>query len=427
MILRILLTGTTLLSLALAASVGAELAAAPHWVPITGLENVRAYAASPRVDGRSYAVDGGLLYAGIGGAWELIAAPPGVIVNTVTVDRADPDTVYIGAANRLSVFVSRDAGQRWMEIPMDSEAIGGVTALAFDAANRLLYVGTDTDGVFRLREVRARTGWRGGGGRNLIASGHLLLEDPVQEIATDSTGAGLAFVRTQEKLYRAEAFGLRWVAVDSLPAPPTAVAVADTTPPKVYAGTAAAGVVVSRDGIAWRSISQGLGRAFNGPIVISDLAVDAAQPELIYAGTSLFDTDDLRLSPSRVAMSADGGVHWSTLAEFDDVQVAELLPVTGRTGRIYALTTTSRTPLTVGGPPALDRPEREAPSTSGRSATRLLAWILAGHASATLIILVVDGASSGSGGGSRRMRPGTGGARRREADPAFGIGAAPLG
>ena len=416
MILRILLTGTTLVLLTLAASVGAAASAEPNWIPITGLENVRAYAAAPRVDGRSYAIDGGRLYAGVGGVWELIAAPPGVIANAVTVDRADPDTVYVGAANGLSIYVSRDAGQSWMEIPMDTEAIGGVTALAFDAANRLLYVGTDTDGVYRLRDVGAA------GRGELIASGHLLLEEPVQEIAADSTGAGLAFVRTQEKLYRAEAFGLRWVAVDGLPGRPTAVAVADTSPPKVYAGTAGAGVMMSRDGVAWRSISQGLGDALDDRLVISDLVVDAAQPEIVYAGTVFSGLDELHLPPSRVTMSTDGGAHWETVAELDDSQVAELLPVPGRTGRVYALTTASRTPMAVGGEQSIDA-ESAKPWTFDLDITRLLAWILAGHASAVLLILAVGE----FGKGSRRMQPGAGAVRRQAADFPIGIGTVQLG
>ena len=403
MILRFLLTGTTLLLLTLVASVGAAVSAEPNWVPLTALENVRAYAAAHRVDARSYAVDGGRLYGGSGAVWELVAAPPGVVVNAVTVDRADPDTVFIGAANRLSVYISRNAGQSWTEVPMDTAAIGGVTALAIDAANRLLYVGTDSDGVFRLRDLGA--GRRGG----LIASGHLLLEEPVQEIAADSTGAGLAFVRTLSKLYRAEAFGLRWVAVNSLPALPTAVDIADTSPPTVFVGTAGAGVVMSRDGVAWRSSGQAPQNNTGGRFAISDLVVDAAQPQVVYAGSVRTDSGDLHPTSSRVAISTDGGAHWSTLAELDDLHAAELLPVTGNTGAVYVLTTASRRPLAVGGEPPANLPESVERSASGLSGTQLLAWILAGNASAALAILVFGECK----GGRRRIQSGLQASRRR--------------
>ena len=396
MIVRILLTGTTLLLLTLVASVGAAAGAEPIGISITELESVRAYAAAARVDGRSYAVDGGRLYAGVNGVWESLSVPPGVIVNAVAVDRLDPDTVFIGAANGLSVFVSRDGGEGWKEVHLDLEAIGGVTAVAFDASNRLLYVGTDADGVYRLRDIGA------GVGPGLVASGHLLLAEPVQEIAVDSTGAGLALVRTLEKLYRAEAYGLRWVAVDNLPGPPTAVAVADTSPPTIYAGTAGAGVQVSRDGVAWRSISHGLGNLDDGRLVVSDLAVDPAQPEVVYAATGVLAAGELQRLSGKVAMSIDGGAQWERLAELEDAQVAELLPVTGRTGRVYVLTTASRTPLAVGGEPMWETAETARPPASGVRNPGQLAWILVGHASAALIILAVGEIRIGS-----RRRVGT--------------------
>jgi photosystem II stability/assembly factor-like uncharacterized protein len=396
MIIRILLTGTTLLLLTLVASVGAAAGAEQDGISITGLDRVRAYAAAARVDGRSYAVDGGRLYSGVNGVWKPLAVPRGVIVNAVEVDRSDSDTVFIGAANRLSIFVSRDAGEGWMEVPLDLDTVGGVTALAFDASNRLLYAGTDADGVYRLRDIGAEVE------PGLIASGHLLLEEPVQEIAADSTGAGLAFVRTLEKLYRAEAYGLRWVAVNNLPGPPTAVAIADTSPPRVYAGTAGAGVQVSWDGASWRSVNHGLASLDGDQLVISDLAVDPAQPEVVYAATEVLAAGELQRLSGKVAMSIDGGAQWERLAELEDAQVAELLPVTGRTGTVYVLTTASRTPLAVGGEPMWETVETARPPASGVRNPGQLAWILAGHASAALIILAVGEIRSGS-----RRRVGT--------------------
>ena len=394
MILRILLTGTTLLLLTLVASVGAAAGSESKSVSFTGLENVRAYAAAAQVDGRSYAVDGGRLYVGVDGAWEKLPAPHGVIVNAVAVDKVDSNIVFIGAANRLSVFVSRNGGERWVEFTLDSESIGGVTAIAFDAFNRLLYVGTVSDGVYRLRDIGA------GRGKGLVASGHLLLEEPVEEIAADSTGAGLAFVRTLENLYRAEAYGLRWVVVDSLPGPPTAVAVADASPPRVYAGTAGGGVLVSKDGAAWRPVNHGLDGMGDGKLIVNDLAVDPAQPEVLYAATGVSDMGELQGLSGKVAMSTDGGGRWKSLAELENAQVAELLPVTGRNGLVYALTTASRTPVALGVEPPLETHLAGGVHERGLRSPGLLAWILAGHASAALVFLVVGEIRAG---GRRRV------------------------
>ncbi|MYC95906.1 MAG: hypothetical protein F4X14_13165 [Caldilineaceae bacterium SB0661_bin_32] len=394
MILRILLTGTTLLLLTLVASVGAAAGSGSKSVSITGLENVRAYAAAAQVDGRSYAVDGGRLYAGVDGAWEKLPVPHGVIVNAVAVDKMDSNIVFIGAANRLSVFVSRNGGARWVEFTLDPESIGGVTAVAFDAFNRLLYVGTVSDGVYRLRDIGA------GRGKGLVASGHLLLEEPVEEIAADSTGAGLAFVRTLENLYRAEAYGLRWVVVDSLPGPPTAVAVADASPPRVYAGTAGGGVLVSKDGAAWRPVNLGLDGIGDGKLIVNDLAVDPAQPEVLYAATGVSDRDALQGSSGKVAMSTDGGGRWESLARLENAQVAELLPAAGRNGLVYALTTASRTPVALGVEPPLEMRLAGGVHERGLRNPGLLAWVLAGHASAALLILVVGEIRTG---GRRRV------------------------
>ena len=394
MILRILLTGTTLVLLALVASVSAAAGSGARSISITELENVRAYAAAAQVEGRSYAVDDGRLYAGVNGAWEQLRAPRGVIVNAVAVDRLAPDTVFVGAANRPSVFVSRDGGERWKEFRLDADSTGGVTAVAFDAFNRLLYVGTVSDGVYRLRDIGA------GSGQGLAASGHLLLEEPALEIAVDNTGAGLAFVRTPETLYRAEAYGLRWVVVDGLPGLPTAVAVSDVSPPRVYAGTAGAGVLVSRDGAFWRPVNQGLVGTDDGRLVIGDVVVDPAQPEILFAATGGSDMDELQGLAGMVVVSRDGGERWESLAELENAQVAELLPVTGQSGLVYALTTASRTPLALGTEPRLAMEESGGLTEIGLRSPGVLAWILAGHASAALVIL---GVSEFRAGGRRRV------------------------
>ena len=390
MILRILLTGTTLLLLTLVASVGAAAGAEQDGISITALDKVRAYAAAAREDGRSYAVDGGRLYAGVNGVWEPLATPAGVIVNAVAVDRSDSETVFVGAANRLSVFVSRAGGEGWKEVRLNADAIGGVTALAFDASNRLLYAGTDADGVYRLRDIGGRVG------PGLVASGHLLLEEAVEEIAADSTGAGLAFVRTLGKLYRAEAYGMRWVVVDTLPSPPTAVVVADTSPPRVYVGTAGAGVQVSSSGAAWRPVNHGLGSQDDVQLVISDVAVDPAHPQVLYAATGVLAAGAARGSFGSVAMSTDGGGQWEIMAALEEAPAAELLPVTGRTGMVYVLTTASRTPLALGGEAYLETVETAGVPGSGVRNSGQLAWLLAGHASAALIILAVGEFRSGS-------------------------------
>jgi len=156
---------------------------AVHNMP--ALENVRDYMAAGEPDGVNYAVDAGALFAGVPGAWTQIPTPDGVIVSAVAVDAQHDGALYIGAANELAIYRSLDAGENWLHVPLSDEA-GGVTDIALDSAQRLVYAGTDTAGLFRLRDV----------GSSVILNSQLLLDEPVRQVVADSTGAGLAFART---------------------------------------------------------------------------------------------------------------------------------------------------------------------------------------------------------------------------------------
>ena len=83
--------------------------AAPASKP--GLSNVRDYAAA--VDHKSYAIDGGVLFAGGPNGWVEVPTPDGIIVGAVTLDRKNPKALYIGAANALAIYRSTDGGDNW--------------------------------------------------------------------------------------------------------------------------------------------------------------------------------------------------------------------------------------------------------------------------------------------------------------------------
>ncbi len=342
------------------------------------LSNVRDYSSAPSATGFAYAVDGGLLFAGKGTTWQRLPTPSTLIVNAVAVSSQQPELVYIGAANELAIYVSSDAGQSWMKIALATQAIGAVTDIAVDGVNRLIYVGTDTDGVHRLRDV----------GSSMIAAGHLLLDEPVEEIVAASNGTAL--VRTTWHLYRAEEMGLRWVAVENLPSPATALALAQTTPPTFYVGTASSGVRMSQDGIEWQAANAGLGFTPGSQLFVNDLAVDPAQPSVVYAATSLvFGSTNAHTTAVGVAMSSDGAANWASLAPMSDVAVAMLLPVSGETGAVYALTAASRTPLALGSAPQTTTVATLESTPAAPNVTGTLAWVLAALAGFGLVVVGV--------------------------------------
>jgi photosystem II stability/assembly factor-like uncharacterized protein len=341
------------------------------------LANVRDYQAAPT--GRSYAVDGGALFAGNPGAWVQVATPAEVIVGAVAANATDTNLVYIGAANELAIYRSTDAGENWQRIALTDEYVGGVTDIAVDGAQHLVYVGTDTAGVFRLRDV----------GSSMVLGGQLLLDEPVLQVAADSTGKGLAFVRTQWNLYRAENFGLAWVKVENLKSAPTAVAVANSDPAKVYVGTVDRGLLASEDGREWTLANEGLGLNPGTRLTINALSIDPAQPEVIYVATSYLHGTTAVAAPVGVSVSNNAAQAWTPVAGAEQLAVAELLPVSGVTGAVFALTTDSRTPLALGDAPVLAAAAAPAvPAEPGLDSTAVLAWVIAGLAAIALVYAV---------------------------------------
>jgi hypothetical protein len=344
------------------------------------LANVRDFSAVAG-QANSYAVDGGALFRGQPGAWTQIQTPEHVIVSAVAVDSTDPSILYIGAANEMAIFRTMDNGDSWLRVPLADGYVGGVTDIAVDGVQRLVYVGTDTAGLFRLRDV----------GSSVVLSGHLLLDAPVLEVAADSTGKGMAFARTQWNLYRAENYGLAWVAVGNLQSAPTAVAIANTEPAQVYVGTMDRGLLVSNDGLVWESANEGLNFVPGSRLMVNDLAIDPAQPEVMYVATSyLYGTSEIHESPAGVSLSTDGALAWSPINEAANLAVAELLPVTGLTGGVYALTTESRTPMALGNAPVITEVavESQPVAQPSVSITSILAWIIAGLAALALVFAV---------------------------------------
>jgi hypothetical protein len=259
--------------------------------------------------------------------------------------------------------------------------VGGVKDIAVEVAQRIFYVGTDSAGLFGLRVV----------GSSVTLSGHLLLDAQVLEVVADSTGKGMAFARTEWNLYRAENFGLSWVAVNNLQSAPTAVAIANTQPVQVYVGTMDRGLLVSNDGFEWTTANAGLNFVPGSRLMVNDLAIDPAQPEVMYVATSyLYGTTETHVAPAGVALSTNGAEAWSPINEAANLAVAELLPISGLTGGVYALTADSRTPMALGNAPVITEVATASQPVAqpSISLTSVLAWVIAGLAALALIFAV---------------------------------------
>lgn len=353
----------------------------------TALENVRDYAAG--ANDLNYAVDGDYLFVGNSLGWSRVETPKDIMVSAVAVDTTSNDVLYIGAANEMALYRSNDAGQSWDRFLLSADAIGMVTEIAVDSVQNLVYVGTDTAGIFRLRDV----------GSSMTLSGQLLLDERVQEIVVDEAGAGMAFARTNNNLYRAENFGLSWVTVNNISSLPTALAIAGDES-TVYVGTVDRGLLKSIDGgFTWALANEGLNMIAGSRLQVSALTIDPAQPNVLYVASNyLHGSTTVHSTPSVVAISTNEARTWSLLGEemVLDGTVAKLLPVANSTGGVYALTTASRAPQALGNAPVMVANAELATATESAGIaswtsllnTTILAWLVAAIAAFTLVFAI---------------------------------------
>ena len=372
----LMIVAATILTVAFLAGVVNARNANTAMVIKPSLENVRNFA--PGVTDKNYAIDGGVLFVGGPQGWAQVTTPDDIIVGAVAIDQHNPETVYVGAANALTLYRSNDNGATWLRVPLTNDYVGGVTDIAVDSDQRLVYVGTDTAGLFRLRDV----------GSSMVLGGHFQLDEPVLEVAADSTGTGMVFARTQSNLYRAASYGLNWTPVTNLGSAPTAVVIADTKPATVYVGTSDVGLVKSTDGLNWTSANAGLGYVPGSRLEVNALAIDPQQPQVLYVATSyLYGTSELHQSPVGVAMSTDGAQNWASLYTDHNVAVTDLMPVSGKTGAVYALSAVSRTPQPLGTAPAAPASLADVRVASPNATvpwTAAIAWIVAAVAALAL-------------------------------------------
>ena len=180
--------------------------------------------------------------------------------------------------------------------------------------------------------------------------------------------------------------------MENLGSAPTAMAVTNGFPAKVFIGTADRGILTSTDGRTWTLANDGLGLLPGTRLHVDALAADPAQLDVLYAAISYLNgSTQVHQSPVGVTMSTNGGASWSGLANNSAQVVTELLPVAGSTGAVYALTTTSRTPQALGKATVIAQPAEAAAITTAPAflTTSMAAWVIAGLAAAALVFALV--------------------------------------
>lgn len=328
------------------------------------LQNIRTFVAAAEAGGTNFAVDGGLLYSGTHGEWTQIPTPPAVIVNAVAVQGADDAhgsvTLVIGAANGMEIFRSVNQGKQWEKFTLPHEFIGGISDLAWDATQDALLVATDTAGIFRVRFEDDRRE-----GVPPVVDAHWFHDKPVVQLAA---AGDMVLARTDWALWQlqvdvpqakippdqASLHDFEWRRTLGLDDTPTSVTVVPGEPTMAYVGTSTRGVLRSVDGDTWQPFNAGLAMGTGAQLRVDALAADHAQPGVLYVATShVLGSRERHHQPAQVAYISQEALPWAAVSAGDGPEekvgtVATLLPVSGRTGAVYALTMQSRSPVALG-------------------------------------------------------------------------------
>jgi len=360
----------------------------------TTLHNIQDYVASAERSGIHFAIEDGTLFTGTPNRWRQINTPVGVSVSAIASDYKDSNSVpviYIGAANELALYHSLDFGESWIHTPLALNEAGGITEITLDAAQKVLYVGTDTSGIYRLRDA----------GNELRVNNHILIDQPILEIVSDSAGVGIAYARTEWQLYRADQYGMRWFEVEGMPSAPTALAIANTMPATAYVGTVGHGILKNSGGKNWVPHNQGLQYGAGNRMRIDALAVDQTDPNVLYASASyLFGSRNTQSQSAGAFMTTDGTTWEKMLAEQDGLEpIVDLFPIHGEVGSVFALTDqSSATAAFSSNVESTASTAQINSSTAAASSTeaatngwnkRMISWIIAGLAALALLFAIL--------------------------------------
>ena len=245
-----------------------------------------------------------------GRSWQAVSTGPGLAFNTLTISPIDQETLYAGTAGgplglTNNVWRSQDGGQTWhnfnLSLPASpARVVPAVTAIVADPDQPgVLYVGTDGQGVYRIKD--GELGFELVGGLSLYDA-HV----KSMVMATD----GRLYTLTESGLFVAD--GNRWHKLETIPETPVSLAVAAGDPQTLYVGGPTMGAYRSADGgQTWQPSGTGLGIIPGAALRVTALTVDGSVAEHVVAATAYGLGREL--APGAIYESYDGGQTWTKL------------------------------------------------------------------------------------------------------------------
>lgn len=212
-------------------------------------------------------VDGGNNWTGLG---PIVGSPPGdLVAQSLAIDPASPDTVYVGGFTvngGFSVYKSTDGGANWSSTPLTAL----VTALALDASTPATLLAGTVDGI--ARTTNAATSW------SFENAG--LVNTAVIDVALDATPGTVYSAREFSGVSRSTDGGASWEPTLPIPFDRLRSLAADpTVSGTLYGGSLLDGVFKSTDaGANWTAAAGG-----TPPVNVEALLVDPTATNVVYA------------------------------------------------------------------------------------------------------------------------------------------------
>lgn len=207
--------------------------------------------------------------------WQRMVMPTGGRVNTLAINPANPSLLLAGTDT--GVYLSRDGGERWTESVRGLPPQREILTLSINPGNPNLILAGGTHGLFRS----------GDGGQSWERAGGELANELITSIAFVPSDTRTVFISTLNALYQSSDGGQHWKAV-TIPTPAEigfwSVAIDAAQPQIIYAGGDGGALYRSSDGGAtWRVANQGLPKDAR----IQALIINPQLGSVLFAATSV--------------------------------------------------------------------------------------------------------------------------------------------